>query len=278
MVEFLAGWAGGVAGVLASHPLDTIRTRQAISGMSSSSSSSTTRQAMRPSLRSLYAGVVSPCVSVGLWKASTLGIHHRLKAEVRKWRGMAPNKELNLTDVTLTACVAGSATSSMLTPFEVIKSLTMVRSTKSDSSGGVVAQELRQLRSVLSSTGGARNLFRGMHLILLRDSYATGCFLGSYEFLFRRANAHWENGMVAGLAAGCIAGPIGWIVCYPLEVVRIRWTAADVGRWSSARNCAAELWRVEGVAGFFRGLPVACLRSSVQISVTMMCFEGLRGR
>ena len=31
---FLSGWAGGFAGVLASHPLDTLRTRQAVSGQS----------------------------------------------------------------------------------------------------------------------------------------------------------------------------------------------------------------------------------------------------
>ena len=31
---FLSGWAGGFAGVLASHPLDTLRTRQAVTGQS----------------------------------------------------------------------------------------------------------------------------------------------------------------------------------------------------------------------------------------------------
>ena len=31
-MEFAWGWAGGIAGVLVSHPLDTLRTRQAVSG------------------------------------------------------------------------------------------------------------------------------------------------------------------------------------------------------------------------------------------------------
>lgn len=63
---------------------------------------------------------------------------------------------------------------------------------------------------------------------------------------------------VAAVAAGVVAGPLGWIACYPIEVVRIRWMCVPDGaaaRCGSYTALAKEILAEQGVRGFFRGLP-----------------------
>ena len=183
-MEFAAGCFGGMCGVLVSHPLDTLRTQQDISGQS-------WRKAARSSLKhgipTLYLGVISPCISVGVWKAVTLGVYAQLKSRLAKVKELDSVDQLPLVDVTLTACVAGSISASVCTPFELVKTHTMLRATPQRSSSSssssssamdIIRQEIKQLSRVVSKPGGVSNLFRGLHLLLLRDSYATGVFLG----------------------------------------------------------------------------------------------------
>jgi len=277
MAEFAAGWLGGVAGVLASHPFDTLRTRQAVEGKSSLSIVKRAFQVeggCRAGILSLYSGIVSPCVSVGCWKASTLGANYHFRLKLSEARGLSDPSELEIKDSILAACAAGSVSAAVCTPFEVIKSLAMLRANRvGTEKNSVIQQEAKQLRDLISRPGGSRNLLRGMHIVIFRDSYATGAFLGSYEWLRQRALQRTSSDILAGLLAGAVSGPIGWIVCYPVEVVRIHWMAAKPKRWHSIGACARELYHTGGVTLFFRGLPMCCLRSSVQISVTMMIYE-----
>jgi hypothetical protein len=86
--EFLAGWAGGSAGILSSHPLDIVRTRLQTHGSAPSTGptrANAPRGAVPPApgigraLRSVWRndggargmlrGIFSPLVTVGAWKA-----------------------------------------------------------------------------------------------------------------------------------------------------------------------------------------------------------------
>mmetsp|Transcript_78548 Transcript_78548/g.230429 ORF Transcript_78548/g.230429 Transcript_78548/m.230429 type:complete len:344 (-) Transcript_78548:170-1201(-) len=340
MSDFAAGWFGGVCGVLVSHPLDTLRTQQAVTGQS-------WRQALQAAsgkgVMCLYHGVLSPCTSVGVWKAVTLGVHNEIQRHLRRLRrlddcaagaasGSRAPVPLPMVDVTASACAAGSIGAAVCTPFELIKSLAMLQdraerggisarlpapshapmlasaaATESGGKGGIessarlphtskgvlsrlVAEELLQLKGVIARPGGARNLLRGVHILLLRDCYATGVFLGSYEYIRRWAkdcelvsaacsgSSSRGPDMLVSMLAGAISGPLGWVSCYPIEVVRIRWQAAAAGpgRWSSVFQCARHIYSTGGVNAFFRGLPLCCARSSLQISVTMAIFEAAR--
>jgi hypothetical protein len=148
-------------------------------------------------------------------------------------------------------------------------------SSGSSSAMDTIRMEMKQLNTVLAKPGGARNLFRGLYLLLLRDSYATGVFLGSYESLRRWCLDSGHSNLIAGLVAGAVAGPLGWIACYPIEIVRIHWQQADPKRWSSVVGCARHIYQTGGPGAFFRGLPLCCARSALQISVTMMMFESI---
>lgn len=272
--------------MLTSHPLDTLRTRQAVTGRSVRH---TARELMANGARNLYAGVLSPCVSVGMWKATTLGLNHNLMGWLAARRG-GPISELPLWQVWGAACVAGSAATGMFGPFELLKSRTMLepdfgvggvgRVGRDRGSASILKREVDMAVRIFRSEGAA-GAARGLPLLMVRDAWATGFFMGSYEATRRVAIA--DAGLspwVAGLAAGLVAGPVGWVVCYPVEVLRIRWMCTDDprGKWGSYSNAARAIYAEAGAKAFFRGLPACCARSALQIPVTMAVFEVLLGR
>jgi len=65
MESFVGGCLGGVIGVLVSHPLDTLRTRQAVDRRELRV---IVKELHREGFSSFYKGIYSPCVSVGAWK------------------------------------------------------------------------------------------------------------------------------------------------------------------------------------------------------------------
>ena len=279
MHDFAAGWLGGIAGVLVSHPIDTIRTRQCVSTGGTSEWAE-----FRPSrLRSLYSGVFSPCVSVGAWKAVTLSTNERLKAFLTERRSGTAKAEPAQSDVFLAASLSGSLSSLVCAPFEQIKARAMLErpvATPANSRGAWAAslqlaqREARVIWTVVREAGVFRGLYKGAPLLLLRDGYSTGFFLSSYHYIKQALSESGRFSPTAtSLAAGAIAGPIGWIVCYPVEVVRIYWQGQP--GWGSYGAVVRHVYKQGGVAAFFRGLPACCVRSSLQISMTMTVFDAL---
>jgi hypothetical protein len=194
--------------------------------------------------------------------------------------------ELPIAWVTFCASVSGSVSSAVCSPFEMVKSRAMLsragtaaQPNSSPARSSVLQQEAAQLLAVVRA-GGAGALFKGLPLLWLRDFPGTGAFLGSYELVKRLAQRQEISNSAAGFAAGLVAGPVGWIVPYPAEVVRIHWQSNGVnGRaraWPSYLACARDLYAQGGVRMFYRGLPACCARSALQISVTMAVFEKLR--
>lgn len=278
-MDFACGWLGGVVGVLFSHPLDTVRTVQATSANQSPLTILTQLMANTKGNRiaQLYAGVYSPCLSVGLWKSTTLGLHQTILNSVA---GGSHRSELSVLTVAASASLAGSISSSLCSPFELIKSRAMLSKNKQQGSNSVLRHELGQITAVVSENG-FRGFSKGMGLLLLRDCPGTAAFLGSYEVVKRLAQQSFgkQSDFIVGFTAGAVAGPVGWIVCYPVEVVRIHWQANGVNgkpqHWATYRACARSLYAQYGWRVFFRGLPTCCVRSTVQISTTMATFEVL---
>jgi len=229
-------------------------------------------------LRGMYSGVFSPCISVGAWKGAVLGTHHQLLSLVAKRRHLK-KEELPMLDVTLCACLAGATGAAACSPFEMIKSRAQLGAGEALASGGgqrgagLVLRELREV-SQLVRADGAAGLTRGLPLLFMRDFPATGVFLGTYEALFRhlKSDRGWPT-TASALVSGVISGPIGWVSCYPVEMVRIFYQG---GRSDSYLGCVREIYRQSGAAGFFRGLPTCCARSAFQIGGTMAVFEQLR--
>ncbi|CAE7190114.1 SLC25A48, partial [Symbiodinium sp. CCMP2456] len=123
-MDFASGWAGGVIGTLLLHPLDTLRTRQAVHG-------DALTQALRAIIRSegiaaLYSGVMSPCLFTGIWKGVTLFTHRQLQHLLARHRGFGDASQLTVLEVACCASVAGAVGGAVLAPAELVKSRSQI--------------------------------------------------------------------------------------------------------------------------------------------------------
>ena len=137
-----------------------------------------------------------------------------------------------------------------------------------------------------------RNLFNGLKVTLREDglrAFGRGwaptaigysmqglCKFGFYEgfmALYSRL-AGEENAYLYRtslyMAASASAEFIADIALAPMEAVKVR-VQTGSGWGDTLRACAPKLWREEGIAGFYKGLPPLWLR---QIPYTMMKFAG----
>ena len=130
--------------------------------------------------------------------------------------------------------------------------------------------------------GGHRLSAGGLRCFVSRvkNGSAPSLTLSTYEALQRLLTDHTGAGrVVTASIAGAIAGPLGWIACYPIEVYRIH-TQASSKRSAGFR---ADITRISesgggGVRAWFRGCASCCLRSALQIPTTMLVFESLQAK
>mmetsp|Transcript_17830 Transcript_17830/g.41833 ORF Transcript_17830/g.41833 Transcript_17830/m.41833 type:complete len:271 (+) Transcript_17830:48-860(+) len=267
-MDFISGWTGGVCGTLLVHPLDTIRTRQAVHGLGLMTTLRGILQ--REGFASLYSGVFSPCLTSGVWKGVTMSAHYQTQSLLSKYRGLSRPQDLSVLDVAVCASVAGMVGGLVVSPAELVKSRTQICV---EGNSNPYKKELKQVAALLQP-GAWTKAFRGAPIIVLRDGPGTFVYLGCYEYAKRQLETlSWPSCTKTALAAS-IAGPVGWISIYPIEVVRIRFQG-ELG-WTSYTEVCKHIYARNGISGFFLGMGTCLIRSSFQISCTLVIFESMR--
>eukprot|EP00929_Paragymnodinium_shiwhaense_P086518 TRINITY_DN47018_c0_g1_i1.p1 TRINITY_DN47018_c0_g1~~TRINITY_DN47018_c0_g1_i1.p1 ORF type:complete len:272 (+),score=53.00 TRINITY_DN47018_c0_g1_i1:66-881(+) len=262
MESFFGGWWGGIAGVIVSHPLDVIRMRMALTSQSMAQTCKTMLKG-QGSVMTFYAGVASPCLSVGAWKSATIGLQHVFLDFRARQRGIERISDLPMSDVFWASCFAGAASSTVLGPFELVK-------TRAAVTNAGMRDELRQLQQL-----GIKETYHSVKTIVLRDFFSTGVFLGVYETVQQALEKQYPgiDRVTGAMLAGAVGGPLGWVACYPLEVLRIR--QAEHRNFHIWQDFVATTRR-QGFSVWYRGCFICCLRSALQISSTMAVVEAIR--
>ena len=253
-----AATLGGAAGVLVSHPLDVLRLRQ--------SASATPRPAMdmlrvilrEVGLRGMFSGIISPMTTLGVWKGVTLGTQRHVLS------GLAVDRKPTPSEVLLASCAGGVAGGVIVSPGEYLK-------TRAACAGSTVMQELRSVNAL-----EVREISRTAKLLSSRDFISTGGMLLLYDSLMREfSNRKWGHYTSVAIASA-IAGPFAWLICYPIEVLRIQ-TQQHASLPRNMVPAFRHLLREYGWSPSFwyRGLAMAMLRGAVQLPPTLVVFEAL---
>jgi solute carrier family 25 carnitine/acylcarnitine transporter 20/29 len=115
--DFLCGWIGGASGVAFSHPLDTIRVQCQVDAKTSISQSIRTTFA-REGLTGFAKGIMSPMVSIGLWKSSIFGVHAHV---IRYFQKGDTKLKLSLWQQAFASSIGGFAGAFINCPIETAK-------------------------------------------------------------------------------------------------------------------------------------------------------------
>lgn len=256
--ELLCGAFGGLCAALATHPLDTIKTRM------QSGPSTTVAAVVRSTLRvdgvrGLYRGISVPVVSQPLYVGSSFA---GLQAGYYLWDRYRPmgittdspevhSPSESWARLTLSGGLGGAACALAVTPGERLKVLLQVQG-----GTGVAAQQspLQTMRAVVA-TGGWQSMFVGLQATMVREIPGTVLWFGAFEVATGYAEREW--GLTRPLAVLCgavAAGSAFWLPVIPIDTVKTRQQTAPSGAKNGLIDISMQIVRTRGFRGFWAGM------------------------
>ncbi|KAJ2225867.1 Pyrimidine nucleotide transporter, mitochondrial [Coemansia sp. RSA 485] len=292
-LHFVAGGLGGMVGAIATSPLDVLRTRQQLTGV-------TNRQISSPILRTVYPLINTArylkdlCIHEGArgWFAglgpSLVGIiparaiqfftYGNGKKVLAQYNG---GKETPLIQLSA-AIIASMVTTTVTSPIWVVKTRIQLVKDQYQSS-------LECFRQIVHKEG-IHGLYKGTSAAYLGASESAVQWM-IYEQLKKMLKTPGEDGSSRGgrgskksfynwfeyFGAAALAKLMASVVSYPHEVLRTRLRQPPdnrgVVKYKGLINSAKLIFAEEGVRGFYGGLTPHLLRTVPNASIMFLSYE-----
>ncbi|XP_023935346.1 mitochondrial basic amino acids transporter-like [Bicyclus anynana] len=242
-LDFIAGCIGGCAGIIAGHPLDTLKVH--VQSGRGSALECTKALLKGGTLSTAYRGIGAPLGGIAAINAMVFGAYGNTRR--------ALSNSNSLSSHALAGGVAGLLQSFACAPVELIKT----RQQLAKPSEGLPSGAWAGARHILRS-GGFRALFRGLGITMLRDTPAFAIYFTSYEAMTRG-----DLSVVKVFTAGGVAGTLSWVLLYPVDVVKSRFQGDAIGRYTGAWDCFVKSVQMDGWRCMSRGIGAVTLRAFI---------------
>ena len=291
--DFFSSWTSIAVSLLFSHPIDTLRIRR-------QTHLYTLRQTISShGIHSLYHGVATPLVTTGPSIANAFALNDLFKRLVAYLRyGDADcKKRLNLPELALSGALAGSTSSVFQCPIAVIRVQQQVAAhshepaaTSNSGTGTGGAKRVVRVpgffemgRSVYAHYG-VRGLYRGLPNEAVQCGLGRLVYFSVYEEGKRVLNPILPGHPVAAQILSAVAASwCGWVVVYPLDVVKNRVQGDRIGhiedgarRYRGLIHCAQVTYKELGFKGMWIGLPTTLARGVVSSGISLPGYEFVR--
>jgi len=257
-LDFGAGCAGGMAGILVGYPLDTVKVRIQTQDPTNLKYRGTF-QCLSSIIkdeggRALYRGMSGPLASVAAINAIGFGVYGNV------------SRRLQNPDVVQSAAIAGCASgfvqAFVASPMELVKTQMQVRPECNKVSDTV--------KSIVERAG-YKGLLRGLGTTIVREVPAVGIYFSSFEVFskLRQDSEAWI------FVSGGLAGIASWVFTYPQDVVKSRLQADAFGKDASYRgpwHCFKASLAAEGPKMLFRGMGSTVIRAFPVNGATMAVY------
>lgn len=125
------------------------------------------------------------------------------------------------------------------------------------------------IRKLSAHEGVLSGLYRGEAVTIMREAQAYGFWFLTFEYLMnadaKRNNLRRDEIPQHKVALyGGLAGEALWLSSYPFDIVKSKMQSDGFGadkRYASMRDCFRQIWRVEGLRGFWKGIGPTLLRA-----------------
>uniref|UniRef100_A0A7S1EQH2 Mitochondrial carrier protein n=1 Tax=Timspurckia oligopyrenoides TaxID=708627 RepID=A0A7S1EQH2_9RHOD len=301
--EIMIGALSGGLGTIVGHPLDTVRIRmqnrsvptpipmylnhspyhstnaplicipsnahshysKAIESNTNLNSSTLRSQTIRSSIlsiRSLFRGIGAPLLATPLLTATQFSTYQFCSRILQS----ATHPPEARTVAIISGATAGFMQCFISTPTELAK----IRVQSSSLYRGV----FDCLRKTCAQEGW-QALFRGFGVNAARRVPAFGVYFFSYEEMKKIPQVH-TYGLAGTAVIGGLAGVIGWLSTYPLDVIKSRIQNDAAGKFTSTLHCIRYSVQTDGIAFLYRGLTATLIRAFGMHAVIFMTYESAR--
>ncbi|XP_004926545.1 mitochondrial basic amino acids transporter isoform X1 [Bombyx mori] len=242
-LDFVAGCIGGCAGIVAGHPLDTLKVHiQSGRGSPLQCAKSLLRGG---TISNIYRGVWAPLGGIAAVNAIVFGAYGNTRR--------ALSEPDSLKTHAMAGAAAGALQSLACAPVELIKTRQQLASAGEGMPNGAWAGARHIVK-----IGGFKALFRGLGITVARDSPAFAIYFTSYEVMTRG-----DKSVSRVFTAGGVAGALSWVILYPIDVVKSRLQGDTIGKYSGAWDCFVKSIRSDGWRCMTRGVVAVTLRAFI---------------
>eukprot|EP01084_Bolivina_argentea_P215487 365847_1 len=270
--DFMAGCIAGMAGIIATQPLDTIRIRcQVLKHQNKSVFQHFKSIRIHEGIRGLFRGVASPTLTVGLMNAILFQTYESSKSIISKHT----KQPYNYLHIYISGSIAGAICTSIVAPTELFKLLVQKKTCRHSAT---IQQEYIEATSLYKAYGFKYGIYRGLGVTILRDSPALGLYFLSYEYTMNRYDTNRKTQIVP-FCAGGIAGLLSWTVAYPFDHIKTyyqlrKYKYGEIPLFKAVKD---HIKREGGrFTILYKGLGATLLRCTPQHAVVFLCYENVK--
>ncbi|KAK3985893.1 mitochondrial carrier domain-containing protein [Cladorrhinum sp. PSN332] len=256
--DLFSGAAGGVAQVLIGQPFDIVKVRLQTSAAYPSALSAATSIYRTEGALAFYKGTLTPLLGIGACVSIQFGAFHSAR---RYLESVSPDgKQLTYAQYYAAGAFAGVANTVLSAPIEHIR---IRLQAQPHGAGKLYSGPLDCVRKLNSQAGLFKGVYRGTAVTLLREAQAYGLWFMSFEWLMNadaKRNKVQRKEIPSYKVAlyGGLAGEALWLGSYPFDVVKSKMQTDGFGsssqKYKNMRDCFAQVWRAEGMRGFWKGI------------------------
>lgn len=176
----------------------------------------------------LYRGISAPLVGIGFEKFIVFGFYSECKK-----RGLSDG---------ISGLVGGFASTLVVVPVDRIKII------------------MQNKERITPSIFMPKSLYKGFGITLFRETPGFGIYFTTYNILTKKFNQ--DKTLSKSFVFGSISGLTSWIFIYPSDLIKTRYQAVkETNITKSISNVIKNIYKTEGVKGFYRGFSLAMLRA-----------------
>ena len=222
MDEFIYGCFGGIVGTIMSHPIDTIRINL--------------QSLKKPQydIRSLYKGIMSPIIGIGIEKAIVFGTYD---LSIKFLTNHNKNHHNTLFNQSCSGVIAGISSTLVVTPVEYVK----------------IAYQNQS--SIKLKDLSFKNIYRGWTATLFREVPGYGI----YFYTYNKITSHFEKNPLSIFIGGGSAGLSAWVCIYPADFIKTRMQYYKTPFLSTAKS----IFKENGLLGMYKGCSLALARAFI---------------
>jgi solute carrier family 25 carnitine/acylcarnitine transporter 20/29 len=271
--DMAAGSAGAIAKITVGHPLETLKVRMQSTSNTGNSLSVLRNLVRNEGVSSLYRGVAPTAMSMLVYNSSLFASFGFVLDRVSKSKS-----ESSLHHVALAGGAAGAFCSILTAPLELVRTRMQ----------GKLEYQLLQGLQDTWKISGLFGLYKGCHLMILREIPANAFYFGTFEAILRvhgfsmsdQSRYHFAPPELVFLAGGA-AGVANWLFVYPIDTIKtqIQTDSLTSPKYLRVRDCIQEHF-VDGVLSstktLFRGYSACLLRAFLANATTFSAAEFAR--